>query len=427
MRHRSVAEWLRWQESLNPRPVDMGLDRVRQVAARLTLRPPHGAVYTVAGTNGKGSTVACLEALLRRAGQRTGVYTSPHLLRYNERIRIDGDAIDDPALAEAFARVEAVRDGAPLTYFEFGTLAAWAAFQEARCDAWILEVGLGGRLDAVNALDADVALITTIGHDHQEYLGDTLEAIAAEKAGIMRPGRPAFFADCPVPGAITRMAGELGAALGCWGVEFGVTMEGNGWAWWSGRRRIGHLPLVGSWTAAQYRNAGLALAALDALAPAHLPDAAHLHEVLAALAVPGRFQRVWHGEHEWVLDVAHNPQAAAVLRAQLDRLPPAIATTIIVALLGDKAVVPFVEALEGVAGRWLSCVLDDSRALPADEVVQVFAAAGLSGIDCSATPVEAFRQAMAMTPPGGRIVVCGSFRLVAPALQWLGLYSAHSG
>jgi dihydrofolate synthase/folylpolyglutamate synthase len=414
-----LGDWLRRLESLDPSRIEFGLDRVRAVLGRLDVAPPAGRVFTVAGTNGKGSTVGILDACLRACGYRVGLYTSPHLRRYTERVRVDGAEIGPGPLVAAFADVEAAA-GTPLTYFEFGTLAAFRAFTAARCDAWVLEVGMGGRLDAVNALDPDFSLITTIGLDHQEFLGSTIEAIAAEKAGIMRTGRPSFYGDRPVPDAIRRRAQAVGSPLACYGDDFGCETGPDRWRWWGGSGRRDDLPLLPGWTGAQYRNASLALAALQAFDPAAVPAAAELPRLLVDGIPAGRFQRCMHGRHEWILDVAHNPQAAAALRDQLGALPPAD-TTIVTALLADKAVAGFAVELAPLAARWIVCRLDGSRASPTARLVAGLAEAGVRDALTAAGPAAAFAAAAAATPPGGRIVVCGSFRLVGPALDWLGL------
>jgi len=427
---RSVADWLRWQESLNPRPVDLGLDRVRTVLARLGLAAPAGRVVTVGGTNGKGSTITLIHDVLRAAGGNPGLYTSPHLVRYNERIRIGDRPVADPALIRAFERVEAARGEVALTYFEFGTLAALVCLAEAGCDTWLLEVGLGGRLDAVNALDATVAVVTTIGLDHQEWLGDSIEAIAAEKAGIFRDGALALYGDSPVPAAIRRRAAELGAELRVLGTDFSYRRDAaGGWTWsWPGNpgvQRIDGLRFPPHWTPAQFRNATVALAVLARLAP-NLPWTRELlNPVLLRSSPPGRFQVLRQG-HEWVLDVAHNPQAAAVLRAQLATLPEApggtAGATIVLAQLADKAIADFVGELRQAAGRWVIAGVDDPRASNEAHMRAGLAAAGVAACAWEATPVAAFERARQLTPAGGRIVVCGSFRIVAPALEWLGLY-----
>ncbi|MEO8444415.1 MAG: Mur ligase family protein, partial [Gammaproteobacteria bacterium] len=329
----------------------------------------------------------------------------------------------------AFERVERARQSVRLTYFEFGTLAAFACLAEAGCDTWLLEVGLGGRLDAVNVLDPDLAVITTIGLDHQDWLGTTIEAIAAEKAGILRPGRSALYGDSPLPAAIRDRAAELGAKLHTGGVDFRYDRDEADGTWrWSSRQpaaEIHGLRAPAHWTAAQFRNATLALAAL-ALARLPVPlTAAFLNPVLERSSPPGRFQIV-RREHEWVLDVAHNPQAARVLREQLGTLPPLVGgtgrPTVVAALLADKAIAEFVAELGPVAGRWIVAGVDDPRATSEAQMREALGVAGVQDFDWAPTPQAAFGLASNRTPAGGRIVVCGSFRIVAPALQWLGLY-----
>lgn len=387
-------------------------------------------MITVGGTNGKGSTITLLHDVLRAGGGNPGLYTSPHLVLYNERIRIDDKPVADAALIRSFERVELARGEVPLTYFEFGTLAALVCFADAGCDTWLLEVGLGGRLDAVNALDADIAVITTIGLDHQEWLGDSIEAIAAEKAGIFRSGSAALYGDSPVPDAIRARAAAIGAPLHVHDRDFGFSREGSaGWVWsWPGNRgqgRIEGLRAPSHWTGAQFRNVTLALAVLSRLDSAPPLTASFLNPVLLRSSPTGRFQVV-RRTHEWVLDVAHNPQAAAVLRDQLATLPPPSSgpgdLTIVVSLLADKAISGFVAELRPVAARWIVAGLDDPRASTEVQMREALAAAGISAFSWAGTPAGAFELAAQLTAPGGRIVVCGSFRLVAPALEWLGLY-----
>ena len=429
----TVADWLRWQESLHPRPIDMGLPRVHEVLGRLGLQPPAGRVITVGGTNGKGSTITLLHDCLRAAGGNPGLYTSPHLVRYNERIRIADQPAADAALVRAFERVEAARRSVPLTYFEFGTLAAFVSFAEAGCDTWLLEVGLGGRLDAVNVLDADLALITTIGLDHQEWLGNSLEAIAGEKAGILRGGKLALYGDAPVPAAIRARADSLGADLQTYGSDFSYARDGAAGVWqWHGHgpghveaQSLDGLRAPAHWTAAQFRNATLALATLARLTPTVSLTAAFLNPVLLRSSPPGRFQVV-RRDHEWILDVAHNPQAAAVLREQLNTLasPPGglREVTVVTALLADKAIAEFVAELVPVVGRWIVSGVDDPRASSEARMREAMEEAGAHDVTWMPAPAGAFDHARQVTAPGGRIVVCGSFRIVAPALQWLGLY-----
>ena len=418
---RSLSDWLDWQQTLHPASIDLDLARVASLAKRLGLPAAAPPVLTVAGTNGKGSTVKLLAQLLRANGLRTGVYTSPHLRRYNERVRIAGRDADDAALIRAFEAVEQARAGDPLTYFEFGTLAALWLFAEASLDAWVLEVGLGGRLDAVNCIDPDVSVITTVGLDHQAWLGDSIEAIAAEKAGIMRPGRPALYGDEPVPAAVFETARRLGAQLAVAGVDYHADRTGDRWCWRGREVTLDNLALPAPGDDAQLRNASLALAALERLDATLLSPAA----VATALAAPppeGRFQRL-AGRPEWLLDVAHNPQAAAVLAARCRTLAGVSQTSIVLGMLEDKSVAGVAEALASLApARWITCTGTGSRALKAAALADRLRESGLSNVHAGGHVAEALELAVRSTPANGRIVVCGSFTVVGPALDWLGLY-----
>ncbi|MBT8422551.1 MAG: bifunctional tetrahydrofolate synthase/dihydrofolate synthase [Gammaproteobacteria bacterium] len=416
----SLLDWLAWQESLNPAEIDLGLDRVRQVWERLHIQPPEGRVLTVAGTNGKGSTVAAVSAVLAANELRTGVYTSPHLVRYNERIAIAGRPASDAAIVSAFERIEAVRGDIPLTYFEFGTLAAFCCFSEAHCDAWVLEVGLGGRLDAVNIVDADVALITTVDLDHQAWLGDDIETIAREKAGILRRGKPAFYGDTDVPESVQAHAADLDAQLRVLSVDYSLTRADYSWSWQGHDERIEGLAIPPG-GAAQLRNQALALAAVEACDPALLDVLRAEPDLLAAVLPPGRMQR--HDDaHCWLLDVAHNPQAGAELADALREHPP---ETVVLGMLKDKKAADFVAALGVTPQRWLLCPTDGPRGASAAELAELLelhpAPRRFPGV---AAALEAARDG---TPAGGNILVCGSFSVVGPALDWLGLYSADTG
>ncbi|MDJ0929285.1 MAG: bifunctional tetrahydrofolate synthase/dihydrofolate synthase [Gammaproteobacteria bacterium] len=416
---RSLSDWLSWQESLHPAKIDLGLERVARVAKRMQLRPGDARVLTVAGTNGKGSTVRFVDVALRAAGLRTGVYTSPHLIRYNERVRVAGAVASDAELVAAFEAIELARAGDTLTYFEFGTLAAAWLFSRAELDAWILEVGLGGRLDAVNVFEPDVSLITTIALDHQNWLGNDVESIAAEKAGIMRAGKPVLFGDWPVPQAVESTAAGLGALLSWFGRDFGYRRRQRAWTWWSARRRISGLPYPDPADDAQLRNASLALAGLEALHEGWPTDEMALASVQEA-APTARFQRLQR-DHEWVLDVAHNPQAAAVLATRLAELPGASSTTVVLALLGDKDLEGIAAALGPDVDRWIVVGLDSHRARAADELAKELAAIVDGPVLTGETATRGLQLAEREAPTGSRIVVCGSFQLVGPALEWLGL------
>jgi dihydrofolate synthase/folylpolyglutamate synthase len=418
MARKSLAEWMQWQEGLNPHEIDLGLGRVRDVAARLTLTPPPGKVIAVAGTNGKGSVVGLTENLLAANGLKTCVYTSPHLVNYHERIRIAGIAIDDESLIQACEAVEAVRGDTALTFFEFGTLAALQAFSNFGGDVWILEVGLGGRLDAVNVIDPDISLITTVALDHQSWLGDTVEAIAHEKAGIMRPGRPAFFGDRPVPNSLRAYAKELGAILHCYGTDFRYLVgEQSSWGWRGADVELTGLSGIDATDDAQLKNASLALAAVESCDPALLSTEA-VRAALSADRPAGRFQ-IFARDPEWVLDVAHNPQAAGVFRERLAHLPQASRTTMVIGMLADKQGGAFIQELKGVADDWIACTIDGPRGRSGADLVNEIEQMTGQSAELADTPAAGFRKALELTGCGGRILVCGSFRMVGPALSWL--------
>ncbi|MCC5795402.1 MAG: bifunctional tetrahydrofolate synthase/dihydrofolate synthase [Chromatiales bacterium] len=418
MSARSIDEWLSLLESLDPATIVMGLERVAEVAGRLELETPHGAVFTVAGTNGKGSTACMLENLLAARGRRTGLYTSPHLVRYHERMRIAGAEISDARLLSAFAAVEQARGETPLTYFEFGTLAALQAFSEAGCDAWVLEVGMGGRLDAVNLVDPDFSLITTIALDHQQWLGDDIESIAAEKAGILRPGAPAYYGDTPVPLAISTRARALGAPLACLKRDFGAGRVGDSFRFELRGQALGPLPCPLDWGDAQLRNAALALAAFTDWCRQPLPDPGDLAGLSGAV-LPGRLQRIQR-EHEWILDVAHNPQAVAALLERIARLPEAARTSLVVGMLDDKDIEGCIALLAPLVDTVVTCRPEDGRAAGTGRLAAALDRAGRSAAADCASVGDALARARELTAPGGRIIVTGSFRIVGPALAWLG-------
>ena len=413
---RSLADWLARLERLHPSAIDLGLERVRRVADALGLAPAFPLVV-VGGTNGKGSTCAFLEAMLGAAGYKTGLYTSPHLLRYNERVRIAAADADDASLVAAFARVDAARGDVSLTYFEFGTLAAMCLFVDAGVDVAILEVGLGGRLDAVNVFDAAAAIVTGVALDHMDYLGDSREAIGYEKAGIFRAGRPAICADPAPPSTLLAHARAIDADLRCLGRDFAAQRQPAGWTFQGRALRWDDLPLPTLAGTYQLRNAAAALAALEALA-ARLPvPLAAIRAGLRAAHVAGRFQRI-AGTPELILDVAHNPDAAAALAAALREQPAAGRTLAVVGMLADKDAAGVFAALAGEIDAWWLGTPASPRARPAAEL----AATLRTGVPGAAVEVcteiaAALRKAQGAAREGDRIVVFGSFVTVAAALD----------
>ncbi len=411
---RSLGDWLEYIERQHPQTIALGLDRVADVFSRMNIRISC-PVIAVAGTNGKGSTCALLEAILSSAGYRAGLYTSPHLLRYNERVRVAGREADDEALCEAFAAVEAACGSTALTYFEFGTLAAFYLFSRQNLDATILEVGLGGRLDAVNVLDADCAVLTSVGIDHVEFLGNTREDIGREKAGIFRAGRPAVVADPQPPASVLAEIRRVGAVPLLIGRDFGYSKQGTQWAYWgpAGKRSgLAHPALRGGM---QLRNASAAIAALDALRdrlPVAMKD---VRRALAEVALPGRFQ-VLPGRPQVVLDVAHNPEAAAVLAANLGDGGFAPETIAVFGMLKDKDIAGVVRAVAPRITRWHLAALPGPRGADTGLLSGILRELKIQApVAEHASVAEALAAAKNEAAENDKIIVFGSFLTVAGA------------
>jgi len=417
----TLQEWLDWQVRLHFTAIELGLDRCRVVAERMGMLRPGFAVVSVAGTNGKGSSTTMLDQILRRGGWRTGRYTSPHLVRYNERICVNGVEVTDEALCRAFRRIDEARGDISLTFFEFGTLAAIDIFRDAGIDVAIMEVGLGGRLDAVNILDADVALLTTVHLDHQDWLGHDRESIGREKAGIFRAGRPAVCGDPSPPASVEQVAASLGARLFRANRDFHGEDAAGGWNWRFGPAARSGLPRPFVHHERYIQNAAAVLTVLDLLS-ARFPVAdAAVRAGLAEFRLAGRLQIV-PGEVSYVLDVAHNPEAAAVLAANLQRLPCAGETHLVIGMLRDKDHGGALRALSGSARRWYFASLDGERGAPAARLVDAFAALGGPGrYSVHGTVAEALAAAAGNAASGDRIVVTGSFVTVGAALSCLGV------
>lgn len=414
---RGLADWLSHMEGQHDKVIDLGLARVREVQARLGLVPGFPLIV-VGGTNGKGSTCALLEAMLRAAGYRVGCYTSPHLLAYNERVRIDARMASDADLCASFAEVEAARGATALTYFEFGTLAAVALFRARAVDVAILEVGLGGRLDAVNAFDADCAVVTSVALDHVDYLGATREAIAFEKAGIFRPGRPAVFGEAQVPASLARHAATIGAPLASAGQHFAHAADGGQWRFrWPGRPDLllPHPRLVGDY---QLANASASLAALHCLRDRLPIGPAAVRAGLLAASVAGRYQQL-RTAPEVIVDVAHNPHAAAALARNLAQAPGARRTIAVCAMLADKDMRGVADQLAERVDAWFIAGLDLPRGASAEALAQALRAAGIadSAIAAHVHPAAAYAAALTAADRRDRIVVFGSFHTVAAILE----------
>ncbi len=411
----TLADWLAHLESLHPKTIALGLDRVAQVKQRLKLDAAF-QIITVAGTNGKGSTCAMLESILNIAGYRTGLYTSPHLLRYNERVRLNRDAASDAALCEAFEAVEDARGETPLTYFEFGTLAAVWLFVRERIDVAILEVGLGGRLDAVNAFDPGCAIVTNIGLDHIEYLGTTLAAIGIEKAGIYRPHKPAIFGDEQMPSTVRDYALSIDADFLCLGEDFKFSRQDTQWQF-HGRRGNHHgLPYPALRGGHQLNNASGALAALDELREVLPVALQHIKRGLLELDLPGRFQ-VLPGRPTVILDVAHNPPAVKVLAQQLGHMGRFRRTHAVFGMLKDKDISGAVNIMAKLIDIWHLGSIDATRGASAADLLKHFGDARSHSVSCHPSVASAYDSACRQAEQDDRIVVFGSFYTVAEVLR----------
>ena len=416
---RTLADWLAHIERQHPKSIDMGLQRVREVAARMRLPRPAKRVITVGGTNGKGSTVAFVEAIARAHGWKVGCYTSPHLLRYNERVRIDGVDAGDAALVAGFEAVEAARGDTPLTYFEYGTLCALWLFARSKLDLAVLEVGLGGRLDAVNVVDADASIITTVDLDHQDWLGEDIEAIGFEKAGIALPFKPLVLGDDDPPASVLRHAYAIGAQS--WRIAndfFAEPLDAETWRW----REVGFsmdLPMPALAAPVQLRNAASAIAAVRTLR-ARI-DKQTYAEGVANARVAGRLQRFERNGVEVVVDVGHNPQAARALAEWL-RAHPRRRTLAVYAALADKDVAGVAQALAGVVDGWHIAGLSDAgpRGLGVDDFARQLAGTAAADAARHVGVDAALQAAMAQAGPGGRVLVFGSFHTAAAALGHFG-------
>jgi dihydrofolate synthase/folylpolyglutamate synthase len=424
---RTLEEWLAHQTQVHPQAIDLGLGRLRTVLERLAWRQPRVPVVTVAGTNGKGSVAAYCTSILSAAGHRVGTFTSPHLCDYRERIRVHERLVTADELVRAFERIEAARMLEPeisLTFFEYNTLAALLVFEAANIDAWVLEVGMGGRLDAVNIVDPSVAVVVSIGLDHQEFLGNTLEAIAVEKAGVFRDGRPAVLGSRDPPPVLADIAASMGARLKCLGRDFDYLRDSAVWHYRGPRWDLTALPPPALLGETQFANAATALAALEELELAVPLSAADVTAGLASAVLPGRFQVIASGAGpEWILDVAHNPDAARVLAQNLHERRGAGKSFAVCGILADKDAAGIAAALRDCFDAWWLTSTDGVRGTSACVLADRVGGEISSPIAIADNIAAACAAAAAAAGPSDRIVVFGSFHTVGPALEWL----AHQG
>ncbi len=419
-----LSDWLEWLETLSVKEIDLGLERVTQVLERLALPFP-GSVLLIAGTNGKGSCTAIANALLLGGGKRVGSYTSPHISNYNERIVVNGVAADDATIIAAFRHIETLRGELSLTYFEYGTLAALVVFAQSDLDVWLLEVGLGGRLDATNAVEPTASLITNISLDHCGWLGHDIETIAVEKAGVMRAGKPTVFGSLSLPDAIPQQAARCGADLLLAGVDYSVERDvaAGRWRWRGPSRAIEALRRPGLQGEFQIDNTAAVLMLLETAGLAGELNAELVNRVLPTVSLPGRLQRLSVLGAEWLLDVAHNPAAAEMLAETIARRAASGGSDreliAIVGLLNDKDAAGIIEPLMPYVSCWIAVTADSRRAVAAGELARQVANLSESGCLIAESTAAAIEFARHQASENDRILVTGSFFTVAPVIDYL--------
>jgi dihydrofolate synthase/folylpolyglutamate synthase len=417
---RSLEQWLAYQAQVHPQAIALGLERLGAVLDRLKWRQPTVPVITVAGTNGKGSVSAFCAATLRAAGFKVGTFTSPHLRDYRERIRVHDRLAHSQELVAAFEEIEAARGPTPLTFFEFNALAALMIFQKAGLDAWVLEVGMGGRLDAVNVVDPAVAVVTSIGLDHQEYLGDTLEAIAREKAGIFRPGKTAVIGGREPSLVLENAARALQSPLKRLAIEYNYILDGAGWRYRGTHWDLPHLPAPALKGDIQFTNAATALAALEEISPRLEIPASAIARGLTHVHLAGRFQVINPEDSPaWVLDVAHNPDAARVLARNLSANPISGKTLAVCGILADKDAAGIVSMLDRCVDSWWCASVDGARGRGGQALADVVREEAQTPVFAADDVASACAAAFTAAGPQDRIVVFGSFHTVGPAIDWL--------
>lgn len=423
----TLEEWLSWLENLHYRKIDLSLGRVKAVLSAMGLEQPSYRVITIGGTNGKGSCVAILESIYVESGYRVGAFTSPHLWKFNERVRVNRHDATDDELIEAFCAIDSVRGDVTLSYFEYSTLAAIGFFAKSGVDVAILEVGLGGRLDAVNALDPDASMIVSIDLDHQNWLGDTRDAIGIEKAGILRPGRPAVIADRAPPNSLFDYASDHAIELQLLGRDFDYDASSEeAWRYASVSAEIHDLPVPSFGGSVRLGNAAACLALVQSLHGDLPVENSTLARGIMRTQIAGRIERRHLNGVEWVFDVAHNPAAARVLAEELQRCKQPGKTIAVFAAMADKDIFGIIGPLLPLIDHWLVTRADLKRGATENTLIEVLAERCVAPIDARIAVADACDRAKNLADAGDRVLVFGSFYIVGPAMTSLGLYCAPS-
>ena len=418
MKRLNLSDWLEYQQGLNSKEIDLNLTRVEEVYNVLNITLPKDNIFLVGGTNGKGTTVALLEDILIQKGLKTGVYTSPHLINYNERVCVDKNPLSDKELVNSFEKIEQFRGTVPLTYFEFGTLAAFHLLAMHECDAWIIEVGLGGRLDATNIIQSDVSIITNIDLDHQEFLGDSIEEIAYEKAGIAKSNKLMIYGDTVAAPIIEKQANLVDAKLVLRDREFSIQKEANQFSWVGVEHTIKAIQIPEHWAQGEINNLATSLAAIESYNSSLLPTTEMLNNILKDFFIPGRFELIKSGTN-WVLDVAHNPAAAKNFRERLSTLNIKQNNTMIFSMMKDKNLDLFINVFKDIISDWVVCKMNTERSYTTLELEKKLAGLGIDNIKVMESTEEAFKYVENLEPISDNIIVSGSFELVGPAKQYL--------
>lgn len=415
----NLEGWLRWQETLHPTTIDLGLERAAEVFAALNPKSVKPPTITVAGTNGKGSCIAYLDSIYRTQGYRVGTYTSPHILKYNERIKIDGQPVSDDIICAAFERIESVRRGISLSYFEFGTLAALDIFWRSGLDVQLLEVGMGGRLDAVNIVDPDTCIISSIGVDHVQWLGNDRESIGREKAGIMRRQTPAVVGEPNPPASLLKTAKDINALLFLFGQDFGYTLNENTWEWHGGKSAITRLPYPPLKGGHQLRNAASAILAIDQMTALLPVDEAAIRSGLQQTRLTGRFQLLnWSGKAPLLLDVGHNPEAVATLAAHLQTDYPGKRIQAVFTMMKDKDIAGVLNIMKPFIQHWHYVPIANNRAPSLAAMREIFLQSGIVNVSFDHHTInDALAAAQSQTQADDLILVFGSFFLVSDCLN----------
>ena len=413
----TLNEWLEFQQGINPKEIDLSLDRVQTLYNKLQINIPEKNVFLIGGTNGKGTTTSILEQLFRKKGYKTGAFTSPHLTQYNERVRINLNNSFDQDWVSAFEIIEAVRGDVSLTYFEFSALAAFQILSNHECDAWFIEVGLGGRLDATNIIESSVSVLTSIAMDHEEWLGDSIDKIAKEKVGIAKRNRPLIFGDVVAVDVIQAGSLEKGSELRKKGEEFNGRIDQGHYSFNGVHQSIEEIVLPKSWGDGEIDNLTTALAAMEANEQ-FFPTHDLLQEIIDEFILPGRFELL-DLHHRWILDVAHNPSAAENLRQRIDRSKINSDFSMIFSMMKDKHLELYLNAFKDLVDTWIICEMKTERSFRVKQIESKMNNMGIDNIYCARSPVDAIKTLEKNVGLSNNVIVSGSFELVGPIREFL--------